>query len=113
MKAAGLSIIIIGVVLMVSGALFTFFTLGFGIICSWPLILVGFILLILGVIVAIIPESKATTVVIQQPSQSALQAIKNQQPPQQQMQDNRFCPNCGNQVQSDTNFCRSCGKKLK
>jgi uncharacterized membrane protein len=69
MNTVGIVLLIIGVILMVFGAIFTFVTLGFGILCSWPLILVGFILVIIG---AVLPgESKPTTqqpIIIQQPA---------------------------------------------
>ena len=41
----------IGIVFMIIGALFTFFTFGFGIVCTWPFILISFIIFIVGVVV--------------------------------------------------------------
>jgi hypothetical protein len=93
----GLGLIIVGVALTICGALFTFITLGFGIICAWPFIFVGFILIIIGIIVSLLPESKPIPIIIQQPQQA--QAI-------------RYCTNCGRSLQSDTHYCPFCGKKI-
>ena len=108
MKTTGHFMIIIGIAMMVCGAVFTFITFGFGIICSWPLILIGFILLIIGVIVEAIPESKPAPIVIQQPSPPLPQPVTIQQ----QNQETRFCSYCGKPIQSDSNYCPSCGKKI-
>ena len=94
----GLGLIIIGVVLIICGALFTFITLGFGIVCAWPFVFVGFILIIIGIVVSLVPESKPIPIVIQQPPQET--------------QSIRYCTNCGRPIQSDTNYCPSCGKKI-
>ena len=85
------SLIGIGVILMVVGALFTFFTLGFGIVCTWPLLLIGFLLFIVGIV---IPEEK----------------IKIFQP---ELEKKRYCPNCGRQIPFDAKVCPYCAKKFE
>ncbi len=84
---------------MVVGALFTFVTFGFGIICAWPLILIGIILFIVG---AVMPEEKTHVVQNQQP------VVVQQQSPQ----PNRYCPGCGKAIPFDANICPYCGKKF-
>ena len=51
-------VITIGIVLMVVGTIFTFVTLGFGFVCSSPLIFIGFIILIIGAIMPKIKEDE-------------------------------------------------------
>ena len=51
-------VITIGIVLMVVGTIFTFVTLGFGFVCSFPLIFIGFIILIIGAIMPKIKEDE-------------------------------------------------------
>ena len=92
-------IIIGGIVLMVIGALFTFVTFGLGIICTWPLILVGIILFIVG---AVMPNEKPHVIQPQQP------VVVQQQSPQ----SNRYCPACGRAIPFDANICPYCGKKF-
>jgi len=93
MRTAGILILILGIIFLISGALFTLFTLGFGIICTWPLLLVGFLFLIIGAVLSVERE-----------------AIK--QPQHQQPRDARYCPNCGRSIPMDANICPYCGKKF-
>ena len=51
-------VITIGIVLMVVGTVFSFVTLGFGFVCSFPLIFIGFIILIIGAIMPKIKEDE-------------------------------------------------------
>jgi hypothetical protein len=83
----------IGAILLIVGVLFTFFTFGFGIVCTGPLMLIGFILLIIGLV---IPEEEKKTVetIIKEPEKK------------------RYCPNCGRDIPFDANICPYCGKKF-
>ena len=83
----------IGAILLVVGVLFTFFTFGFGIVCTGPLMLIGFILMIIGLV---IPEDEKKTVV-----------TSSKEP-----EEKRFCPNCGRGIPFDANICPYCGKKF-
>jgi hypothetical protein len=85
------ALIVIGVVLMVFGAIFTFVTFGFGILCAWPFILVGLILLIIGAVM-----SDGKTVIISQ----------------EKTKGNRYCPGCGREIAFDAGYCSYCGKKF-
>ena len=89
-----------GIVLMVIGAFFTFITFGLGIICTWPLILIGIIILIVG---AILPEERTHVIQHQQP------VVVQQQNPQ----SNRYCPSCGRAIPFDVNVCPYCGKNFR
>lgn len=106
MRAIGFILVIIGLLFMVFGALFTFFTFGLGIFCTWPLILVGFILLIIGV--ALPSEShpaQQQPIIIQQPQPA--------QQPQSQKQGARYCPNCGREIPFDARICPYCGRNFE
>ena len=81
----------IGIVIMVVGVILTFITLGIGIICTWPLILVGLILLIVG---AVLPEKERH-----------YQDIKSE--------GIRYCTDCGKQIPFDAKFCPYCNKKFE
>ena len=83
---------VIGIVLIVVGAVFTVFTFGIGIICTWPLILVGFILLIVGII---LPESTSRS-----------------EPPMHQAHERR-CPACGRVIPFDAKVCPYCKKDFE
>lgn len=87
------SAIILGILLMVVGVLFTLATLGFGIICSWPLILIGFILFILGII---------------SPGRYSYK-----QPSAQVGETKRICSNCGKTMPLDATYCPHCGQPNK
>ena len=83
----------IGAILLIVGVLFTFFTFGFGIVCTGPLMLIGFILMIIGLV---LPEDEKKTVetIIKEP------------------ETKRYCPNCGRGIPFDANICPYCGKKF-
>ena len=84
----------IGVILMIIGALVTFFTLGIGIICTWPLILVGLIIFVVGLII-----SPGGITIIQQETDTKKAKEKS-----------RFCPKCGRSIPFDANICPYCKK---
>ena len=86
---------------MISGIFFTIFTFGFGIICTWPLILIGFILFIVGLVV----PSNNTTVIQQTPACPPYPPYQSQQ-----LQSSRHCPNCGRSIPNDSIICPFCGK---
>ena len=89
-------LVVLGVILMTVGAVFTFFTLGLGIICTWPLLLVGFILFMVGVV---LPEKQIL--------------VKQNIPPKQNSwEKDRFCSACGRSIPFDAKICPYCGKKL-
>lgn len=87
----------IGVILMIVGAIITVITFGIGIICTWPLILVGLIIFILG-LVASPGEIKFT----QQP-------IEKKEKPEK----SRYCPECGRSIPFDAKICPYCKKDFK
>lgn len=84
---------------MAVGVLFTIVTFGFGIICSWPLLLIGFIMIILGII---LPSSSTYT----QPKSSSSYQY-------QQGETKRICPNCGKTMPMQSKYCPHCGQKNK
>jgi hypothetical protein len=92
-----IAMVTLGTLLAVFGALITFFTFGIGIICTWPLILVGIILLIVG---AIIPNETITFV--------SNQNINKREPKRY-----KGCPECGGSVPYDSDVCPYCGEKIK
>jgi hypothetical protein len=81
----------LGVGLTLVGAFFTIITFGFGFICSWPLIVVGIILFLMGLV---FPEERGPAGV---PSS----------------QQRRFCTNCGREIPLDANICPYCGKNFQ
>ena len=105
MKTLGIVLIIIGLIMLVMGALFTFVTFGFGIFCVWPLLLIGLILLILGIVLVAMRESRPSQpVIIQQTPQA--------QQPQQRSEKDRYCPSCGRSIPFDAINCPYCDKKF-
>jgi len=92
-----LAAIVIGIILMIMGGIFTFVTLGFGLLCSWPVILIGLILFIVGLIV----PSNRTTII----QQSSVSTPQTQKPV-------RNCPGCGKAIPDDAYMCPYCGKDL-
>jgi hypothetical protein len=92
-----LSLIFMGIGLMAIGFIFAVVTFGFGIICSWPLLLIGFILVLIGIIspyrISYKQSSKAYS--------STGQEIK------------RICPNCGKTMPMNTKYCPHCGNENK
>ena len=89
-----LSAIILGTIIMVVGVLFTLATLGFGIICSWPLILIGFILFVLGII---------------SPAKSSYKQHSSNEP--QVGETKRICSHCGKTMPLDATYCPHCGQQ--
>ena len=83
----------IGIILMVIGAFLTFISFGIGIICTWPLLLIGFLLFIVG----IAKGEKQTNII---------------QPTKQNLETDRHCPNCGKAIPSDARICPYCEKKF-
>jgi hypothetical protein len=81
-----------GIFLMVIGVLFAVITFGFGIICSWPLLIIGFIMIILGLI------SPSSSVYQQS---SAFSGKQNQ--------TKRICSNCGKTMSLNAKYCPHCG----
>ncbi|MEF8849124.1 MAG: zinc ribbon domain-containing protein [Candidatus Thermoplasmatota archaeon] len=96
-----------GAVLMLLSIFFTIFTLGFGIICTGPLFLIGFIIFIAGFF---IKESKKNDTqvynITQQTSSypSSVDSNKN---------SGRYCPNCGRSIPFEAALCPYCGLKFK
>ena len=86
-------LVAIGAILLVVGALFTFYTFGFGIVCTGPLMLIGFILFIIGLV---IPESE----------------IKIVETSRKESETKRYCPNCGRNIPNDARVCPYCEKKF-
>ena len=92
-----MALTVIGAIMLIIGIAFTFITLGFAIFCVWPLLLIGFILLILGLA---LPSSDSKNVIhtpVQQPV----------------VQSNRYCPGCGRNIPFDANICPYCGKNFR
>lgn len=92
-----LSLILTGIGLMAIGFLFAVVTFGFGIICSWPLLLIGFILFLLGII-------------------SPASSTYRQPPPSYSRTGNeikRICPHCGRTMSMNTKYCPHCGNENK
>jgi hypothetical protein len=92
-----LGAVIVGILLIMMGIVFTFITLGFGIICSWPVIILGLILFIVGLV-----ASSNKTTVIQQSSTTIPHKVYS----------NRYCPGCGRNIPNDANICPYCGKNF-
>ena len=84
------SLIVTGIFLITAGMIFTVLTLGFGAICTGPMILIGIILLIVGLIFPV--------------------EVKTIQPPISP--PTRFCTNCGRSIPFDAKICPYCGKKF-
>lgn len=89
----------IGLFLIVLCGIFTFVTFGFGIICAWPLMLIGIILFILGVVAS--SENKM---------RSRLQSVPP--PTSNHYELEKICPNCGYVMQYNVSVCPCCGKKF-
>jgi len=90
-------LVMLGVIFIVVGVALTFVTFGIGIICAWPLIVVGLILLLIG---AVLPPD-GRPVVIHQP------------PPSEASRNKRYCTNCGREIPFDSNVCPYCGKDFR
>jgi len=76
-------LIIGGIALLVIGLFFTFVTFGLGIICSWPVLTIGVLLLLLGFA---LPSKRGPIKPI----------VKS-------------CPGCGANIPEDATTCPSCG----
>ena len=82
-------LLIFGTMLIVIGIFFTFITFGLGIICLWPLILIGLLLLFFGII---LPDGRRII------------EISNE--------NLRYCKYCGKRIPSDAKFCSYCGRNF-
>ena len=91
-----LSIFFMGIFLMVIGVLFAVITFGFGILCSWPLLLIGFIMIVLGIIS---PSASS----YQQPSSFS----------RKQNTTKRICAQCGKTMALHAKKCPHCGSENK
>ena len=83
----------IGVIFLLVGLFFTFINFGLGIICGWPLIVIGFILIIVGA--AISDSSQIQTTYINQ-----------------NIRNDRYCPNYGRSIPFDAMICPYCGRNF-
>jgi uncharacterized paraquat-inducible protein A len=101
MKALGIIFVVLGILCLLVGGVFTIFTLGFGIICSWPLLLVGLIFIVVGGVLS----NEHEHVPLQR-------VIIHQESTQQGTTGSRFCTSCGGTLPSDAVFCPHCGKKI-
>ena len=88
-------LITLGVIFFIVGILLTVVTLGIGVIRAGPLILIGLILLLLGVVLP--PEGKQVAI----------------PPPPEGPQNKRYCTNCGREIPLDANVCPYCGKDFR
>jgi len=86
-----------GAMLMLVSIFFTIFTLGFGIVCTGPLFLIGFIIFILGFV---IPEEK-----------KEVQHYNRTQPTP--ATPSRYCPSCGRSIPFNASVCPYCGLKFQ
>lgn len=89
-------LITLGVIFFIVGILLSVVTFGIGIICAWPLILVGIILLLIGAVLP--PEGRQ---VVMPP------------PPPEAPRNKRYCTNCGREIPFDANVCPYCGKDFR
>jgi hypothetical protein len=87
-------LLIFGLILIIIGVFFTFITFGIGIVCTWPLIFIGLILIILG---AILPSSRD----------------RSRMDYREYFNKSRYCQSCGREINFDAKFCSYCGKELK
>jgi hypothetical protein len=94
-RGTGIGLLVLGMLLVAAGILFTIVTFGFGIICAWPLVLIGLLFVVLGIVLVVVES--VSDVVSPQPSA---------------LQQGRFCPGCGRNVGFDAQYCPSCGRKL-
>ena len=86
-----------GAMLMSVSIFITIFTLGFGIICTGPLFLIGFVIFILGFV---IPEE----------TKREIHHYNRIQPTT--VSSNRYCPKCGRSIPFDASICPYCGLKF-
>ena len=90
------SLVATGVILMLAGVFFTFVTLGFGIICTWPMILIGLIIFLVG---AVAPSD-------------ALTIIREKTIAKEDSEKSRYCPDCGRSIPFDAKSCPYCSKNF-
>jgi uncharacterized paraquat-inducible protein A len=86
-----------GAMLMLGSILFTIFTLGFGIICTGPLFLIGFVIFVLGFII---------------PGETKKDFYHYNRTQPTPMNSKRYCPKCGRIIPFDASICPYCGLKL-
>ena len=98
-KESGIALIVIGILLFFVGMGVTIFTFGLGIICAWPLLILGPILFLVGLI--LLATSSTPHGIIQQPPQY-----------QPQQKADRYCPACGRAIPFDARNCPYCDKKF-
>ena len=89
-----IDIFMFGLTLFFIGLFFTIITFGIGIICIWPIIFIGFILMIFGLI---LPSRRD----------------KDRFDYSSDINRSRFCPSCGRNIDFDANFCSYCGREFK
>jgi hypothetical protein len=94
-----ISLLLTGLVLLAIGILFGLVTYGFGFICSWPVILIGFILFIFGFI------SPSPSSYKQQYTYSTGTFDTGE--------TKRICPQCGKTMPMQSKYCPHCGKPNK
>ena len=92
------SAIIFGLLLIFIGLFFTILTFGFGIICSWPIIFIGLILFIVGLIV---------------PSKKNIFKPVNNSYLHKENSTKKVCPKCARAIIFNAKFCPYCGNKFK
>jgi hypothetical protein len=96
MESMKSTLVSLGVALMLIGVFFTVITFGFGFICFWPLIVVGFIIFLIGLLM---PEEG--------------RPIVHHVSPETAPRTGRYCTNCGREIPFDANVCPYCGKNFK
>lgn len=84
-------LIIFGTMLVIAGIFFTFITFGLGIVCLWPIILIGLILILLGIF---IPD------------------LTYKSKRYDEDFNFRFCKYCGKKIPYDAKYCSYCGKNF-
>jgi len=90
-------VIVGGAMLMLVSIFFTIFTLGFGIFCTGPLFLIGFVIFILGFVM---------------PEETKKEIHHYNKPQPSPVSSNRYCPKCGRSIPFDASICPYCGLKL-
>jgi len=88
-----------GALLMLISVFFTIFTLGFGIVCTGPLFLIGFIIFVIGFFIS------------EEIKREVHHYYKTQPTPP--TSSNRYCPNCGRSIPFDAAICPYCGLKFQ
>ncbi|MDG6218337.1 MAG: hypothetical protein QCI00_02735, partial [Candidatus Thermoplasmatota archaeon] len=91
-----ISSILLGLLLMIVGFILTVITFGFGIICTWPLILIGFILFIVGIL------SPSRFLYFQHPGYKT-----------QYDETKQICSSCGKTMPLHATHCPHCGQQNK